>query len=139
MALWNVYSHSLTSLMLWRTTPHTFRVLDYGEPADLLTNYDYILFDCKYEEALRTCGVELELTPVTVTDEVRKTVWHHYLEATIKHWASDDDINHATPPNAAIYRYGEEYVFVSDTLKAALQHVQGQALVFSLGSSNFAA
>jgi hypothetical protein len=139
MALWYVHSRQVTRLMLWRSAPHAFRVMEYDKPADLLTNSDYILFDRKYEGALRTCGGQLELTPVTVTDEVRKTVWHHYMEATIKHSASDDGIIRATPPSVAIYRYGENNVFVSDKLKAALQQVQGQALVFSLGLSSFAA
>lgn len=125
--------------MLWRTGPYAFRVMEYDKPADLLTNADYILFDRKYEGALRTCGAQLELTPVIVTDGVRNTVWHHYMEATIKQIIPGDDIVRATPPGAAIYRFGENNVFVSDQLKATLQHVQGQALRFSLGLSSFAA
>jgi hypothetical protein len=139
MALWYTHSRQLTRLMLWRTAPHTFRVMEYDKPADLLTNADYILFDRKYEGALRTCGAQLELTPVIVTDEVRKTVWHQYMEATIKQVILGNDILRATPPGAAIYRFGENNVFVSDELKATLLHVQGQALRFSLGISSFAA
>jgi hypothetical protein len=113
-------------------------VIEYGEPADMLANYDYILFDRKYEGALRSAGSQLQLTPVTVTDELRKRVWHNYSEATIQHTASVEDITHATPPSLAIARFGEASVFVSNKLKNALQHVEGHNLEFSLGLSNFA-
>lgn len=138
MALWCVDSRKLTKLRIWRTGTYTFRVIEYDEPADVLTNYDYILFDRKYEGALRSAGLQLQLNPVTVTDELRKRIWHNYLEATIQHTASADDITHATPPGLAIARFGEASVFVSDDLKKALQQIEGQGLDFSLGLSYFA-
>lgn len=138
MALWCVGSRKPTKLRLWRTGTYTFRVIEYDEPADVLTNYDYILFDRKYEGALRSAGIQLQLTPVTVTDELRKRVWHNYLEANIQHDASANEITHATPPGLAIARFGEASVFVSDKLKSALQQVEGQKLTFSLGLSFFA-
>jgi len=138
MALWCVESRRLTKLRLWRTGTHTFRVIEYDEPADLLTNYDYFLFDRKYEGALRSVSSQLRLTPVTITDELRKRVWHNYLEATIQHNASADEITHATPFGLAIARFGESSVFVSNELKRVLQQVEGQKLTFSLGLSWFA-
>lgn len=138
MALWCVDSRKLTKLRLWRTGAYTFRVIEYDEPADVLTNYDYILFDRKYEGALRSAGIQLQLTPVTVTDELRKRVWDNYLEATIKHNASADEVTHTTPPGLTIARFGEASVFVSDELKNMLQQVDGQDLDFSLGLSHFA-
>lgn len=138
MALWCVDSRRLTNLRLWRTGAYTFRVIEYDEPADLLTNYDYFLFDRKYEGALRSAGSQLQLNPVTVTDELRKQVWHNYLEATIQHNASADEITHATPSGLAITRFGESSVFVSNELKKTLQQVEGQKLTFSLGLSSFA-
>lgn len=137
MALWCVNSRKLTKLQLWRTGTYTFRVIEYGEPADVLTNYDYLLFDRKYEGALRSAGSQLQLTPVTVTDELRKQVWHNYLEATIKHNASTDEIIHP-PPGLVIARFGEQSIFVSVELKRALQQVEGQKLNFSVGLSFFA-
>ncbi|QIL77575.1 hypothetical protein [Hymenobacter sp. HDW8] len=129
-----------SGLRLWRTGAHKFRVIEYGEPADMLTNYDYILIDRKYEEVLRSTGPQLQLTSVTITDEVRKLVWHNYLEATIQHSVSRNEIIHASPLGLVIYRYGEQdpSVFVSDALKASLQQVEGHALEFSLGLSLFA-
>jgi hypothetical protein len=138
MALWCVESRKRTKLLLWRTGTYTFRVIEHGEPADLLFNYDYLLFDRKYEGALRSAGSQLQLTPVIVTDELRKQVWHNYLEATIKHNASGNEIIHHTSPGLAIARFGPESVFVSNELKSALQQVEGQRLTFSLGLSFFA-
>lgn len=138
MALWCVENKEPTSLRLWRTGIHTFRVIEFDKPTDLLTNYDYILFDRKYEEVLRTTGSQLQLTPVTVTNELRNQVWHHYLEATIKHNASTDELTHAIPFGLAIARFGEQSVFVSEELRRMLQRVEGQTLEFSLGLSHFA-
>jgi hypothetical protein len=138
MSLWHLTSLKSTRLLLWRTGAYTFRVMEYDEPADVLTNYDYVLFDRKYEGALRSTGTQLQLTPVTVTDEVRKLVWH-YLEATIKHDVSADDLARLSPAGPAIYSFDKQYVFVSASLKATLQLVQGQALAFSPGLSYFGA
>jgi hypothetical protein len=80
----------------------------------------------------------LELTPVKVVDEVRKTVWRNYLEATIKREATRDEIIRSSPASPVIRRFGEESVFVSDELKHTLQLVEGQKLSFSLGLSLFA-
>jgi len=139
MALWHVGSRHITQLLLWRTGPDRFRVMQAGTPADFLTNYDYILFDRKYEGVLRSAGTQLQLTPVTVTDKLKGQVWDNYLEAQIRHIASGDEITGATPSGPAIYYMGENNVFVSDTLKQALQQVTGQKLEFSLGLSLFAA
>ena len=127
-----------TSLMLWRTDDHAFRVIEFGRPTDVLTNYDYILFDRKYEETLRSVGAQLQLTPVVVSDELRKLKWTNYLEATIEHNISTDDVTRLCPANSAIYCFSKENVFVSESLKTALQQVDGQALEFSLGLSMFA-
>jgi hypothetical protein len=137
MALWCVDSRKLTNLRLWRIGTYMFRVVEHDEPADVLTNYNYILFDRKYEGALRSASSQLQLTPVTITDELRKRVWNNYLEATIKHIASADEITHP-PPGLVIARFGEESVFVSGELKSVLQQVEGQGLKFSLGLSFFA-
>ncbi|KUG09109.1 hypothetical protein ASU33_20025 [Solirubrum puertoriconensis] len=140
MALWCVHSKGI-NLRLWRTGSYKFRVVEASnrEPGDLLTNYDYILFPRKYEGALRTTGAQLQLTPVTVTDEVRKLVWHHYLEATIKHDITSEEISRGSQVGPAIFRYGDQdpSVFVSDALRATLQQVQGQSLLFSAGLSLF--
>jgi len=139
MALWNMHAGNGTNMMLWRTGPHAFRVVEYkGEPGAMLTNYDYILFDRKYEGALRTAGAQLRLTPVTITDDVRKRVWRNYLEATILNTASAADIQNASPAGAAIYRAGESNVFVSGALKETLQQVVGQSFRFNRGLSWFA-
>lgn len=116
MALWCVDTSHQTSLRLCRTRPHTFRVIEYDEPAELLTNYDYILFDRKFEGALRSINTQLHLTPVTVTDEVRKRVWHNYLEVTIHYNASTAEITHATPLGLAIALFNKTSVFVAHEL-----------------------
>jgi hypothetical protein len=57
MALWNLTCGKGTNMLLWRTGSYQFRVLEYkGEPAELLTNYDYILIERRYEGALRSAA-----------------------------------------------------------------------------------
>ena len=139
MALWHVSARNAARLRLWRTGPYAFRVVEPGEPGDLLTNYDYVLDHRKYEGALRSTGAQLQLTPVVVTDQLRQLTWHHYLEAHIQHQATGDEIWHASPPGPVIRRLGpENEVFVSEALKSLLQLVDGQKLWFSYGLSFFA-
>lgn len=126
-------------MRLWRTGPYKFRVVEYnGEPAELLTNYDYILFDKRYEGALRTTGAQLQLTPVTVRDEYRKREWRTYQEATILPTASAEQIWESSPSEPAIYLMGHSNVFVSTPLKEILQQVAGNSFRFSWGLSWFA-
>jgi hypothetical protein len=113
--------------------------LEYkGEPADLLTNYDYILIERRYEGALRSAGVQLQRTPVTIRDKYRNRVWRNYLEVTITHTASAAEIWDSFLAGPAIYRAQESNVFVSSSLKEILQQVQGQSFRFSWGLSLFA-
>jgi hypothetical protein len=138
MALWNLTSGKGADMRLWRTGPYKFRVVEYrGEPGDMLTNYDYILFDKRYEGALRTTGAQLQLTPVTVRDEYRKREWRNYQEATILHMASAEQIWDSSPVEPAIYLAGHSNVFVSTALKEILQQVVGNSFRFSWGLSLF--
>jgi hypothetical protein len=126
-------------MLLWRTGSYQFRVLEYkGEPAELLTNYDYILIERRYEGALRSAGAHLQLMPVIIRDEYRKRVWRNYLEVTMLRTTSAAEIWHASPAGPAIYRAGESNVFVSTTLKEILEQVQGHSFRFSWGLSLFA-
>lgn len=139
MALWNLTPSKGADMRLWRTGPYKFRVVEYnGEPAELLTNYDYILFDKRYEGALRTTGAQLQLTPVTVRDEYRKREWRTYQEATILPTASAEQIWESSPSEPAIYLMGHSNVFVSTPLKEILQQVAGNSFRFSWGLSWFA-
>jgi hypothetical protein len=138
MALWHLTSGKGADMRLWRTGPYKFRVVEYrGEPADLLTNYDYILFHKRYEGALRTTGAQLQLTPITVRDEYRQREWRTYQEATILHTASAEQIWESSPVGPAIYLAGHSEVFVSTALKEILQQVAGHSFRFSWGLSLF--
>lgn len=139
MPLWHVSHRQRYGLRLWRTGAYSFRVIEPGEPADLLTNYDYVLFHRRYEGALRTASTQIQLTPVVVSDYVRGLEWRHYLEATIRDEATAAEIWQPTAGESIIRRLGpENEVFVSGALKADLQLVAGQKLLFSPGLSLFA-
>jgi hypothetical protein len=125
--------------MLWRTGADTFRVMEPGESADLLTNVDYILFDRKYEQVLRSANAYVRLTPVLLVDKVSGEKWQQYVEAFITRSVLAEEIEAASPAYPAIYLFGKDNVFVSEPLKNLLQQVAGQQLDFSLGLSMFAA
>ncbi|RAK70435.1 hypothetical protein [Hymenobacter edaphi] len=139
MALWHVSARNASGLRLWRTGAYAFRVVEAGEPGDLLTNSDYVLIHRKYEGALRSTGAQLQLTPVVIADQVRQRQWHQYLEATIRDEASAAEIWQSKEPRPLIRSSGPENdVFVSEALKNLLQLVDGQKLWFSYGLSWFA-
>jgi hypothetical protein len=137
MALWCVARRDWTKLMLWRTGVDTFRVMQPGEPADLLTNVDYILFDRKYEQVLSSANAYVRLTPVLVVDKVSGERWQHYIEAVITGSVSAEEVVATSPAYPAIYLFGKDNVFVSEPLKNLLEQVAGQQLSFSKGLSMF--
>jgi hypothetical protein len=139
MALWHLASQTNTRLLLWRTSPASFRVVQYDELAAVLTNYDYFLFDAKCEAVLRQLAGQVDICPVIVTDGVRQLTWDHYLEAKIHRLVDTSQIATLTPPGLEMYRFGEESIFVSEALKAALERVSPSAFYFSTGLSEFAA
>lgn len=125
-------------MMLWRTGTYKFRVVEYrGKPGDMLTNYDYILFERRYEGALRSTGAQLQFMPITIVDEVRKKVWRNYLEVRIINKVSAAEVWSLSPAGPAIYQGGGSTVFVSDALKRILQQVEGQSFWFSPGLTLF--
>lgn len=138
MALWHLTSESVTCLLLWRTGPAAFRVMQYDEPLEVLTNADYFLFDRKYEAVLRQLEGQLEFGPVTVTDGVRHLTWDHYLEVRIHRAVEADAIWASGGLGLDIYRFGEQYPFVSEALKAEFERVLPNGLYFSEGLSEFA-
>jgi hypothetical protein len=138
MSLWNLASQASTSLLLWRTADSTFRVVQYDEPADVLTNYDYLLVDKKYETVLQQLEGQIDFRPVTVTDGVRHLVWENYFEVRIHRSIETNTIHDYRGRGLDIYRFGEQSVFVSEALKAAFEKVSRQGLHFSLGLSEFA-
>lgn len=138
MALWQLTSEFMTSLLLWRTGPAAFRLMQPDEPADVLTNADYFLFDQKHEAVLRRLDGQLEFGPVTVTDGVRRPVRNHYLEVRIHRAVEADAIWTSGGLSLDIYRFGEQYMFVSEALKAEFEKVHPNELYFSAGLSEFA-
>jgi hypothetical protein len=138
MALWHLTSQAVTCLLLWRTDDFSFRVVHYDEPAEVLTNYDYLLIDKKYETVLRQLEGQIDFSPVTVTDGVRNLVWNNYFEVHIYRSIETDTVQDYSGCGLDMYRFGEQSVFVSDALKAAFKKVSHQGLHFSLGLSEFA-
>ena len=138
MALWHLTSQFVTRLLLWRTGPSTFRVMQYDEPAEVLTNSDYFLFDKMYEAVLRQLDGQVDFGPVTVTDGVRHLVWDQYLEVRIHRSVEADAIWDQGGRGLDMYRFGERYIFVSEALKEEFEKVHQHGLYFSSGLSEFA-
>jgi len=139
MALWSLTAQALTRLLLWRTGNSTFRVVQYDEPADVLTNYDYFLFDRKYEPVLRQLEGQIDFNPVIVTDGVRHLVWDNYFEVCVHRSIEPNAVQDYSGPGLDMYHFGEQSVFVSEALKSAFEKVSHQGLHFSKGFSEFAA
>ncbi|MDB5268319.1 MAG: hypothetical protein JWP58_1359 [Hymenobacter sp.] len=139
MALWSLTSQALTRLLLWRTGDSTFRIVQYDEPAEVLTNYDYLLFDKKYEPVLQQLQGQIDFSPVIVTDGVRHLVWENYFEVRIHRLIDTHTVHDYIGLGLDMYRFGEQSMFVSEALKKAFEKVSPQGLHFSLGLSEFAA
>ncbi|MBD2723773.1 hypothetical protein [Hymenobacter armeniacus] len=112
--------------------------MQYDDPAEVLTNSDYFLFDKKYEAVLRQLHGQVDVSPATVVDGVRHLVWDHYLEARILRSVDADAIWGHEGLGLDLYRFGEQSIFVSEALKQEFEKIHAHGLYFSSGLSEFA-
>ncbi|UOQ74776.1 hypothetical protein [Hymenobacter cellulosilyticus] len=111
--------------------------MKYDEPVDVLTNYDYVLFDTKYLPVLGTLAGQVDSNPVTVVDTVRKQTWDNYVEVSIHVPVDMQTIYEAPAEGLGIYLFNHRHVFVSEALKQEFEKIDNQRLAFSLGLSMF--
>lgn len=138
MALWNLAAKELSRLRLWRTGEDKFRVVEFDEPAEVLTNFDYFLFDEKYKEVLQQVNGQLEISKVTILDNVRNTTWDNFLDVKIKNSFIFETIDNVPADGLKIYSFDNRNIFVSEALKEEFENVSNQKLRFSFSFSEFA-
>ncbi len=138
MNIWNLHTTSPTTLLLWRTTDNQFRVVQQGQPLTLLTNPDYVLLDKKYKTILDKLTGQVTYRPVTIIDEVRKLTFDNFLELKILNEMQPGLTDTGDKKGLKIWKYSDEYVFVSTDLKVELQKVTEDEFEFTIGLSNFA-
>ena len=137
MQIWHLSLVDLTFLMLWRTGEREFRVVRAGEPAVLLTNADYILFDRKFSSVLGMLKEQVIYSPVTVSDNVKRITFDNYIEVKIKNEITPDSIRSMDDQGLKIWAFSNKHVFVSDELKREFEKVAKGAFKFSEGFSHF--
>jgi hypothetical protein len=115
-----------------------FRVVQQGQPLTLLTNPDYILLDKKYKTILDKLTGQVTYRPVIVVDEVRKLTFDNFLELKILNEIQLGQIDTGDNEGLKIWKYSDEYVFVSTDLKVGLQKMTEDEFEFTIGLSNFA-
>ncbi len=137
MQIWHLSLVDLTFLMLWRTGEREFRVVRAGEPAVLLTNADYILFDRKFSSVLDILEEQVIYAPVTIYDNVKKITFDNYIEVKIKNEITPDSICKMDSRGLKILVFSNQYVFVSDELKKEFEKAAKGVFEFSQGFSHF--
>jgi hypothetical protein len=137
MDIWNLHTSNWTNLLLWRISETKFRVVQQGQPLALLTNSDYILIDKKYQAILDNLIGQVTVNPVTIIDEVRKLTIDNYFELKILNQIETEQIKTLDSRELRIWRYGDEYIFVSSDLKQEFQKVTKDEFKFTIGLSNF--
>jgi hypothetical protein len=138
MDIWNLHTANWTTFLLRRTSETKFRVVQHGLPLTLLTNSDYILIDKKYQTILENLAGQVTFSTVTIIDEVRQLTFDNYLELKILNQIGIAQIKTADSGGLRIWRFSDEYVFVSSDLKQEFQKVAKDEFEFTLGFSNFA-
>lgn len=138
MDIWNLHTTSPTTLLLWRTDDNQFRVVQQGYPLTFLTNPDYVLLDKKYNTILDKLTGQVTCRPVTIVDEVRKLTFDNFLELKILNEIQPGLIDTEDNEGLKIWRFSDQYVFVSTDLKDELQKVTEDEFEFTIGFSNFA-
>jgi hypothetical protein len=138
MDIWNLHTTSPTTLLLWRTGDNQFRVVQQGLALTLLINRNYILLDKKYKTILDKLTGQVTYGPVTIVDQVRQLRFDNFLELKVLNEIQQGVIDTANNEGLKIWRYSDEYVFVSTHLKDEIQKVTADELEFTFGFSNFA-
>ena len=138
MDIWNIHTASLTPILLWRTKMNQFRVVQHGQLSTVLINVDYVLFDVKYKTLLDKISNQLNQKPVTIFDEVRQLTWDNFIEVEILNRIQYSQAHKVDSSGFKIWKYLNQYVFVSPDLKNDLEQVGDSNLNFALGFSYFA-
>ena len=138
MDIWNLTTARPTTLLLWRLTDNQFKVVQHGQPLTLLTNPDYVLLDKKYKTILDKLTEQVTYRPVTIIDEVRQLTFDNLLELKILNEIQPGLIDKGENEGIKIWKYSDEYVFVTKDLKDEFQKVNADELEFKIGFSNFA-
>lgn len=134
---WPVLTRSLSQLRLWRTSERSFRVFEFGDAEEILTNSDYILIDKKYLSIIQKLNDQVEAFPVSVIDTYRNWHWDNYFELKIKNEIRPEIIKALNSNDLKIWVY-DETIFVSDSLKKELERISFNSLSFREGFSYFA-
>ena len=138
MDIWNIHTTDSTTLLLLRTSETKFRVIQHGQPLTLLTNPDYVLIDKKYKAIIDKLTGQATCRPVTIKDEVRQLTFENFIEVKIQNQLPTELTIPIDDKGPKIWKYSDEYVFVSTDLKKEFQKITEDEFEFKVGLSNFA-
>lgn len=138
MDIWNIHTRNSTTLLLLRTDENKFRVVQQGDHVTLLTNFDYLLIDKKYKNILDRLSNQLTQKPVTIIDPVRQLKWDNFIEIKILNEIQHGRTDQIDGLGFRIWKYSNEYIFVSIDLKEEFEKVSANDFDFSIGFSYFA-
>jgi hypothetical protein len=135
---WNVSEKQLSQLLLWRLPDKNFRIMRVGDLTPLITGYQYILVHQSIVAPFFTLSSDqVRIYPRTIINHVTGQVWNDYSELDIVHSTTPASIQNIVEEKIQIWKYDSTYMFVSPTIKNALEELTDQ-LEFSLGFSYFA-
>ncbi len=136
MNIWHVTNREFTSLLLWRTSENSFRIIQDGWYAPVLTNSPYTLIDKMYAELFSQYPDQLIYWPVRIHDYSLKTENKNYVELKIKNSISPSLIAGVDSSGKKMWAYGG-YLFVSEDLKNEMIALGDTNLSFEEGFSHF--
>jgi hypothetical protein len=136
--MWCINSTSQTSMRLWRTGERTFRVVQAGHYASMLTNPDYVIFDNKFRPILDKLLGQVNLKSITITDGVKQTSLDNFIEVELLEEVDKDQICGDANEGLRIRKFGIENVFVSVDLMNEFKRLSENEFDFTKGVSKFA-
>ena len=137
MNIWNLDNKAWPRLNLFRSANGTFRVIQAGDYAPVLTTGIHILIHQKYAGVFEELHGQVTLKRAMIYDQALDTENHEYFELDVINAISHDTINLHDGGGKKIW-HDRDYIFISSALKDELITVDIEgALSFTQGYSHF--
>ena len=129
-----------TPVELYPLKDGRFQLIRDGKLGPFMSGPNYLLVETKLAQYLEKLNVEdLTIRDAVVLHRSRNEEYRSHKEVVVGQHVSSDEINDIDLDGDRIVIMGNEYVFVTPSLKEKLEKSEFEYLRFSEGLSNFAA
>lgn len=123
---------------LYRLNDGRFQMIDEGAVAPLMCGYGYVLVEATLADFIKAAGVErVSIEPAVILDRRQNKEHNTHQFVKVGQSFSSNEINDLNLDDDRLLFLGNEYLFVSPSLKSKLENTSFNYLDFTEGLYGF--